>query len=94
MIRKLRRQFTAAAMLSMFIVLSVIIGAINVFNYTSAVRDADETLSMLSENRGRFPEWMTDLRPQDAQPPHVSQAASALPSAADLSGQLVKSFFA
>ena len=69
MIRKLRRQFTAAAMLSMFIVLSVIIGAINVFNYTSAVRDADETLSMLSENRGRFPEWMTDLRPQDAQPP-------------------------
>ncbi len=69
MIRKLRRQFTAAAMLSMFIVLSVIMGAINVFNYVSTLRDADETLAMLSENRGRFPEWMTDLRPQDTQPP-------------------------
>ena len=76
MIRKLRRQFTAAAMLSMFIVLAVLMGVINIFNYSSTVRDADETLAMLSENRGRFPEWMTELRAEDAQPP---EEFSALP---------------
>ena len=64
MIRKLRAKFTAAAMLSLLIVLAVLMGAINLYNYISIVRGADETLSMLSENRGRFPQWMTDLDPE------------------------------
>ena len=58
MIRKLRTKFTAAAMLSLLIVLAVLMGAVNLYNYHSIVRQADETLSMLSENRGRFPGWM------------------------------------
>ncbi len=66
MIRKLRTRFTAAAMLSLFIVLAVLMGAVNVFNYRRIAREADETLSVLSENRGRFPQWMTAIRPGDA----------------------------
>lgn len=62
MIRHLRQKFTVAAMLSMFIVLSVLMAAINIFNYSVTVKDADETLSLLSENKGRFPAWMTGGR--------------------------------
>ena len=60
MIRKLRTRFTAAAMLSLFLVLAVLMGAVNLYSYHRVAREADETLSMLSENKGRFPQWMTD----------------------------------
>ena len=60
MIRRLRTRFTAAAMLSLFLVLSVLMGAVNLYNYHRIAREADETLSVLGENRGRFPRWMTD----------------------------------
>ncbi|MBQ3276367.1 MAG: HAMP domain-containing histidine kinase [Oscillospiraceae bacterium] len=63
MIRKLRARFTAAAMLSLFIVLAVLMGAVNLYNYHRIAREADETLSVLSENSGRFPLWMTAGRP-------------------------------
>ena len=49
MIRKLKRKFVLAAMLSLFIVLGLLIGLINILNYRSLVTEADETLSMLSE---------------------------------------------
>ena len=58
MIRRLRQKFIVAAMLSMFIVLSVLMAAVNVYNYTVTTRDADTTLAVLSENKGRFPDWM------------------------------------
>ena len=44
MIRKLRAKFTAAAMLSLLIVLAVLMGAINLFNYIGIVREADVSL--------------------------------------------------
>ena len=65
MIRKLRSRFTFAAMLSLFIVLAVLMGAVNLYNYHRVAREADEILSVLSENRGRFPQWMTMGRPDD-----------------------------
>ena len=49
MIRKLQRKFLFAAMLSLFIVLGLLIGLINILNYRSLVREADDTLLMLSE---------------------------------------------
>ena len=56
MIRKLRRKFILVAMLSMFAVLTVIIGVLNVANYISMNRKADTLLDILTENGGLFPE--------------------------------------
>ncbi|MBQ8869623.1 MAG: HAMP domain-containing histidine kinase [Oscillospiraceae bacterium] len=55
MIKKLRFKFILSAMLSLFIVLAVIIGVVNVFNYQSIVSDADSTLYLLEHNEGKFP---------------------------------------
>lgn len=52
MIRKLQRKFVLAAMLSLLIVLGLLIGLINVLNYRSLVKEADETLFMLAEMGG------------------------------------------
>lgn len=55
MIRKLRAKFILAAMLSLSLVLTIIIGAVNILNYSRIVREADDTLLLLSYNDGRFP---------------------------------------
>ncbi|MBE6789431.1 MAG: HAMP domain-containing histidine kinase [Ruminococcaceae bacterium] len=55
MIKKLRIKFISAAMLSLFAVLLLIIGAVNVYNYSNIVHSTDNTLSLLEENNGRFP---------------------------------------
>lgn len=55
MIRKLRRKLVAVAMLSLFIVLLIIIGTVNILNYTRMVDDAQRTIAILKENDGSFP---------------------------------------
>lgn len=65
MIGKLRRKFVVAAIIAVFLVLSVLIGAINLLNYRSLVSEADGTLQILAENRGAFPGRM--FRPEDRQ---------------------------
>lgn len=55
MIRKLRIKLIAASMLSLFLVLLVILGGVNVMSFHKVVEDADRILSVLSENRGAFP---------------------------------------
>ena len=54
MIRKLRRQFILVAMSSTFAVLLVIIGALNILNYGTIVRQKDNILTILSANQGSF----------------------------------------
>lgn len=56
MIKKFRTRFIAAAMASIFIVLSIILGVVHVINYRKLVEDADRTLQILVENDGKFPE--------------------------------------
>ena len=55
MIKKLRLRLIAVSMLSLFSVLLVIVGAVNIFNYQSIVNEADSTLFLLAQNDGRFP---------------------------------------
>ena len=55
MIRKLRIQFIVLAMLSLLLLLTVIVTGMNLLNYRSVVNDADEVLSIISQNRGVFP---------------------------------------
>lgn len=56
MIRKMQRKFVLVSMGAFLLVLAVIISAINIVNYTEVVREADELLELLSENKGRFPQ--------------------------------------
>ena len=55
MINRLRKKFIAVSMISVFIVLAVLIGAINAMNYFNIVKEADETLKIISENGGTMP---------------------------------------
>ncbi len=55
MIKKLRTRFTALAMLSMFLVLAILIGGINIINYRNVVSEADSLLEELAANNGAFP---------------------------------------
>ena len=55
MIGRLRRKFIITAMLSVTVVLAVLIAAINIFNYRKVIRDADNVLGILAENKGEFP---------------------------------------
>ena len=56
MIRSLQRKFLAAAMLSLLLVLGLLIAVINILNHRSLVTEADDTLRMLSESSGAFPD--------------------------------------
>ncbi|MDO4991041.1 MAG: HAMP domain-containing sensor histidine kinase [Eubacteriales bacterium] len=71
MIRRLRKKFIAAALAAVFLVLLVLIGAINALSYRSLVTDADETLQILADNNGSFPRQMfrAQDRPSDMKTP-------------------------
>ena len=76
MIHKLRKKFIVAAMLAVFLVLLLLIGAINILNYRSMVAEADETLQILSSNNGVFPGQMfrAQDQPKDRIPPQDQQS--------------------
>ncbi len=80
MIGKLRSNFILVAMCSMFLVLAVIIGTLNIVNYHSMVTKADAVLNMLAENGGAFPESFFARRP-DRQPleQEAGEAENQLP---------------
>ena len=69
MVKKLRRQFLRAAMLAMFLVLFVMIGAINLLNYSRLTQDADNLLAIILDNDGTFPH---DTPPDAANAPNAS----------------------
>ena len=55
MIKKLRRKLIAACMISLAIVLTVILGGVNLMSYQKVVADADTVLTLLGNNNGAFP---------------------------------------
>ena len=66
MIQKLRRQFILVAMCSTLAVLVVIIGTLNILNYTGTVKKKDDILTLLSNNNGRFPAFFNmDKQPRE-----------------------------
>ena len=82
MIRKLRRKFVAAAIVAVVLVLSLLIGTIDLINYRGLVSQADQTLAILSANRGSFPREMfrdSDLMGEAPVPPEEN--AGRLPQA-------------
>lgn len=57
MIRQIKVKFIALSMAALLVLLAVIVTGMNAINYNSVVSDADETLSLLSKNSGRFPDF-------------------------------------
>lgn len=55
MIQKLRIKLIAVSMAALIMVLVAIMGAVNFYNYCYILEDADETLTILAENDGKFP---------------------------------------
>lgn len=68
MIKALRKKFITVAMCSVFAVLAVIVGSLNVSSYYSAVERADRILDMLAENGGHFPDDIPFRRQPDGKP--------------------------
>lgn len=54
MIKSLRKRFIMVAMCSIFLVLAVIMGIVNIVNYYRMINRADNMTEMLAENDGRF----------------------------------------
>ena len=62
MIQRIKIRFIAVAMAALFVLLAMIVTGMNIVNYNSIVRDADIKLELLSQNKGRFPEFDPDKR--------------------------------
>ena len=52
MIKTLQKKFIGIAMISVILVLTVLIGSINIINYANINRTIDARLSLLAENKG------------------------------------------
>ena len=61
MIKKIRIKFIMIAMISLFVLLTVIVFTMNAINYDNLVDEADETIELISENKGIFPEIFDSL---------------------------------
>ncbi|MBQ6314879.1 MAG: HAMP domain-containing histidine kinase [Mogibacterium sp.] len=60
MINRLKKKFIVLAMASLIALLAVIVAGMNIINYNAVVSEADETLEMLSSNKGRMPKFFND----------------------------------
>lgn len=56
MIKSLRKKFIIVAMCSTFLVLAVVMGAINIANYREVIGRADDMTELLAKNNGGFEE--------------------------------------
>lgn len=65
MIRRLRRSFVGITMLSVILVLTLLMGSINVVNYISKDQSNAQLLQMLADNNGSMP---SETAPPNAQP--------------------------
>lgn len=64
MIEKLRKKFILVTMSTVFVVMSVVLIALNATNYFHAAERVDEILSVLAKNGGEFPdEEFTEQKP-------------------------------
>ena len=58
MIQTLRKKFIGATMLSLFLVMMLLLGAVSLVTHHKLVTDSDGLLHLLSENQGSFPAQM------------------------------------
>ena len=61
MIKKLRRKVVLLTMTSLFVLLALVVTAMNVINYRFIVEKTDEVLTYVNLNDGRFPEGRKEM---------------------------------
>lgn len=81
MIKKLKCKFILLSMSALFLLLAIIVVGMNIINYNSVVAEADEVLSFLSQNKGRFPIFDEEAPMGEGknQPPHMQSMSPELP---------------
>ncbi len=57
MIRRLKLKFITLAMTALFILMVVVVAVMNILNYRTIIEESDTILSILSNNRGTFPQF-------------------------------------
>jgi signal transduction histidine kinase len=55
MLKKLKKKFVFATMISLTVVIGIIVGAINLFNYASVLSAADDMITFINQNEGKLP---------------------------------------
>ncbi len=70
MIRKLKTKFILLATSALLVLLVFIVTGMNLINFHSVVKECDEILSVISQNKGMFPDF--GGRPGNKFPPHFS----------------------
>lgn len=55
MIKKIRYKFILASMIALTLVITIIVGTINIIGYINIIKTADEKLELISNNNGIFP---------------------------------------
>lgn len=65
MIKKLQRKFVLITMGSLALVMVFLVGVINGINVYRMEVQSDESLAMIAENQGRFPEFKKDMHFRD-----------------------------
>ncbi len=70
MIRKRQIRFIISSMTLLFVVLAAILAVLGISSYYNVVKDADNVLEILSENKGRFP--LEGGKPGGGLPPGMS----------------------
>lgn len=64
MLQKLRIKFVLLTMALLFLILTVIMGTVNLLNYRHVIDAADQTLKILLEGNGQFPDsFSSDKKP-------------------------------
>ena len=73
MIRDLRKKFILVAMLSTFVVLTAIMGVVNISNYKDVLDRADEMTALLAQNDGDFQENPKDNGTEPPEKPDANK---------------------
>lgn len=60
MLKRMKRKFVIATMAALIMVITLIVGTINAFNYHSILDEADAMLELIMNNAGRFPDVSDD----------------------------------
>ena len=68
MISQLKRKFILITMFSLSLVMILLVGTINILVYHQTNQTAEEMLRVLSENRGRIPEFDRGIAPPNKRP--------------------------
>ena len=55
MFKRLKKRFLVTTLIALITVIGIIVGTINVFNYRSVIKSADEIIQVITYNEGRFP---------------------------------------